>query len=401
MTTEDPGDALARLREAARAWRATPGEERLSRCGAVLERWRRADSPWQRRLGEALPSATGFSPANVARGLALGLADWSAAALEAVVRTELGDAARLEDAGHDTTALLLAGAIPMPSLQAILAPLLLGSAVLVKPASRDPVTPKLVVESLADDPALAACVAVTRFDPQDPEALDAFLTADCIVATGTDETLAAVGPRVRAPRRWVPRGHRLSVAVLGPEAELAGAMQRLALDVALWDQLGCLSPIALYVVGADPSRCDAAALALAHALEGMEARLPRGAIDAADAAQLVQERAEAEMRAAGGGGVGLHVSAGTAWTVVREADAAPRAAPLHRFVRVHPVVDRPELERALAPLARHLAAIGAEGLSLDTLRGLGAPRLCPLGTLQTPPFSWCHDDEGVLTPLAR
>ena len=35
------------------------------------------------------------------------------------------------------------------------------------------------------------------------------------------------------------------------------------------------------------------------------------------------------------------------------------------------------------------------------LARLGASRVCPAGAMQAPPISWCHDGQGVLTPLAR
>jgi len=84
-----------------------------------------------------------------------------------------------------------------------------------------------------------------------------------------------------------------------------------------------------------------------------------------------------------------------------------RPAPLHRFVRVHPISNLAELRRALVPLSRHLAAVGLEGFGSDTrdvareLVDLGASRICALGRMQSPPLSWRHDNRGVFTPLAR
>jgi hypothetical protein len=103
--------------------------------------------------------------------------------------------------------------------------------------------------------------------------------------------------------------------------------------------------------------------------------------------------------------VALH--AGPAWTVVAEADARPRPAPLHRFVRVLPAGDVGGVARALEPFAPHLAALGAEGFGAEAAglaeraAALGASRVCPLGRMQAPPLAWCHDGQGVLLPLAR
>jgi len=405
--------ALGRLREAGRALRALSAREVLEALGDVLEEWRDAASAPRRALAEGLPEAAGFTRPVVERGLALALGGWSAEALRELYERELGGAeggarARLAG-GFDVTAVLLAGAIPSASLATLLAPLALRSAVLAKPAARDPLTAPLLRASLARRSAVlgAACEAL-RFDARDDDALGAFLAADCVVATGSDATLARVASRALPPRRFVGYGHRLSFAALGPEAASGAALEdacdRLALDVALWDQLGCLSPVSLLVAGGarDARR---AAEALAAALGRAEASLPRGEVGPEAAAATAHERAAAELRAAAGGRAVVH--AGATFTVVAEADAAPRPAPLHRFVRVQTAGDLPGVLAALAPYGPHLAALGAAGFGADgaeLARGaaaLGASRVCPLGTMQAPPLSWCHDGQGVLLPLAR
>jgi hypothetical protein len=98
---------------------------------------------------------------------------------------------------------------------------------------------------------------------------------------------------------------------------------------------------------------------------------------------------------------------GTSWTVVREADAAPRPAPLHRFVRVVPVSGAEELVDALRPLGPHLAAVALGGFGAGEpelarrLAELGASRLCAPGRMQCPPLGWHQDGQGVLLPFAR
>ena len=176
---------------------------------------------------------------------------------------------------------------------------------------------------------------------------------------------------------------------------------RLALDTALWDQLGCLSPVAVYVVDPGAESAERVAFALAGALEALEKDLPRGEIETAAAAAITRERAEAEMR-----GAAVHRSEGTQWSVVLEADAEWRPAPLHRFLRVHPVTDPGALFEAIAPLAAHLAAVALEGFGDDdalaqTLAIFGASRVCRPGRMQAPPLGWHHDGRPLLLPLAR
>jgi acyl-CoA reductase-like NAD-dependent aldehyde dehydrogenase len=289
----------------------------------------------------------------------------------------------------------------MPTLLDALAPLVLGSPVLSKPAARDPVTPALVAASVAERaPELGTCIGVASVRRDDAEALDAILAVPRVVVTGSDETVAAIEARLTPGTTLVAHGHKLSMAVLGEAADLRDAAARLAVDVSLWDQLGCLSPVACFAVG-DGERARAFAAALAEALEARAAELPLGEVDAADAAAIAHERGEAELRAAATGAVVVHAS--EASTVVAEADATLRPAPLHRFVRVHPIAATADLPRALAPLSPHIAGLAHAGYEVDEglslAQATGASRAAPFGELQSPPLAWPRDGLGVFSSL--
>ncbi len=407
---------LAELREAAAPWRRRPLAHRVARLADALEAACAPGSSLRRTLEASLPDATGFSPETVREGLARGLAGWGGPALHELAARELGAALGATPArratGFGTTTVLLAGALPTPTLPALLAPLVLGSAVLAKPSSHDPITAPAWAEALAAiDPEAGAALTVAVVPEDDSEARQALLEADCVVASGSDETVATLALRVRPPRRLVAYGHRMSFAALGPGA-LAGApleraAEALALDVALWDQLGCLSPLALFVQAPGGRVPEAVVEALAGALARAQERWPRGRVAPGSAAAVVQARDEAELRAAAGGGGAVLAGAGTSWTLVVETDARLRSAPLHRFLRVHPVADADALLAALRPAAPWLAAVGLAGFGPDAgalaarLAELGASRICPLGSMQSPPLGWCHDNRGVLVPLAR
>jgi len=416
MSTRPLMDRLEALRAAGAELRKRPALETLEALAAFFEGWSDETSTWRRDLAAELPAVTGFSPEVVSEGLRVGLGSWNGASFRALVADELGPDESLDGggaelvSGFDLTATFLAGSIPMPTLLAFAAPLALRSPVVAKTAARDPLTACHIARSIADcDELLGRCVAAVEFAHDDAAKSDALLTADCVIATGSDATVAAISERARPLCRFVRYGHRLSVAAVGPDAlhrsARADAARRLATDVALWDQLGCLSPVVVYAVGSDASSVDAFAEELAGALQEIEERLPRGVVGKAAAAQISQERAEAEMRAAAGARVAVH--AGARWTVIREDKARLRPAPLHRFVRVLPTRDSDELLSALAPLRPHLAAVGLEGFGGDlrsvakALAALGASRSCPLGEMQSPPVAWRHDNRPVLIPLAR
>jgi hypothetical protein len=411
VNPDEINERLGSLREAGVGLRARPRSELLDVLGAVLDGWRNPESAWRVGFEAEFPAATGFSGATVREGLDRGLSGWSGAALRALVEGELGPQLGEESRGvavwgFDTTAVVLGGSIPMPTLASIMAPLLLRSPVLAKAASRDPVTPFWVARSIAEvDPELGNCVGVVEFPGNDTHCTRALLQTECICATGGDGTIAELAAQIRPPRRAVLDGHRLSVAAIGPKPH-SDVAERLALDIALWDQLGCLSPVIVYSLGKQ-RRAQALAERLAMAMEAAEQRWPRGEIDAGAARDVLRERSEAELRAAAGRSVQVFTSESTAWSVVCEDTPDLRPAPLHRFVRVVPIADAAEFRDVLQPLGPHLAAVAVEGFA-DATESVhracaqsGASRICAPGQLQSPPLDWRRGGRGVLTSMAR
>jgi len=383
--------------------------EIVKQLGLVLERFRDPESAARRRLETELPETSGFSAEMVRAGLDLAFDPWTSDALERLVAKELGSGSNaLSRAGFERTSVLLAGSIPMPSVLSILLPLVLRSPVLCKPASRDPLTPQVVADTLREvDPQLGDCVAVVPFDGDLEAANRAFHASPCISATGSDETIARVHALLRPEQRRVFYGHRISIglvdlATLGPDD-----VEGLAIDIALWDQLGCLSPVVFFLVGGPEGAADTFAEDLAARLEALEARWPRGSIEPPVAAAIVGERADAEMRAALGQRTRLYASVGTAWSVVLERDFTLRSAPLHRFIRLVEVDHRDTLKAALATVAPHLAGVAMTGFEkerptlFEQIFALGASRICAAGCLQTPPLDWRRDNQPLLLGMTK
>lgn len=391
--------AARTLREAGRVLRRRDEHEVIGALGELLARWRDPDGRWQRRLASTLPPATGFSTANVREGLRLALADWDEAALRELVARELSGRTGEARLGHPLTSIVCAGSIPMPTLLQIILSLLVRSPALVKPAARDPITASLLAESLREvDPALGACVEVIPIDTSDDASVHSFLASECVVASGSNATIEAVRARLEEGQCFVGYGHRFSIAVLGPSALDQRAAEALALDISLWDQLGCMSPVAIYAVGCDETDRKEFARELASSLDARERIAPRGEIDAATGAIVRHEREEARMRFATLGSGQLHEDDAQRWTVVLERDARTRPAPLHRFVRIHPVADRAELENVLAPHAPALSTAALAGLG-DPVSALAGARICAPGQMQRPPLGAPHDGRPLLTPL--
>ena len=118
------------------------------------------------------------------------------------------------------------------------------------------------------------------------------------------------------------------------QAGLAEIASRLAVDVALWDQQGCLSPQLVYVLDPDPKATDRLAEALAHELALAEERWPRGRVEPSVSAAIAHARSDAELRAAAGGRVALHASSG---------DEGAGVGEFHGVPPFYSPEDRPEL----------------------------------------------------------
>lgn len=416
--------AIGRLEAAGPRLRARPFVERHGSVSRIVGELVATDSPWRRELVESFAATSGFSPQVVREGLDAALLAWDPRHLIASAERELaGLSAEPESRARHTdpiegggltlapyawTLVWAGGTIPMPTLLSSLLPLVVGSPVLLRESTKDPITGPLLARLLADcDAELAQAFVPLALDRGDDDALDELLRAPCVVATGSDATMSALANRLRVEQRFVAYGHRVSIAVLGRSLpfDRDAVARALALDVARWDQTGCLSPIAAYLVGFDPSESRAFAASCHSALAELGATHPRGTLAPADGARLAAERASARMRAASGR---AEVFEGGDSIVVLESDTEFRDAPLHRFLRIHTLAGSEALDGALTRLGAPLSSVALAGLAADersrvvsTLTQFGASRLTEPGRLQTPRIDWPRDGMPLFTPLAR
>jgi acyl-CoA reductase-like NAD-dependent aldehyde dehydrogenase len=382
---------MRELAELAEARGALEPERVIAALARAFELWRAPDAAWRAQLAREHGV---YSAEVIDYGIAAALEHWTADVLTRLRAREL----RAPFAAPRVTAVWLAGSIPPAAFSAIALPLLAGSAVYAKPASADPHSARLFAASLREvDPGVASAVGIGS----DVKALE---ECDAVVAHGSDETIAAIRARIGIGRAFVGYGHKLSLAVIGAAVDPVTAAQKLALDVALWDGRGCLSPAWALVSDSPRGRAAEVARALAAAFEELEERLPRGGLAPAESAELLELRARAAVRE----GTRLELAAGaSSWTVVLEGGEGRPPAGTLRFLSVVPVNDLDDLARFCAPLAPHLSCVGHAGFGADVPRlaslavDAGASRLCALGRMQLPPLDWNHDGQGPLRPLVR
>ena len=281
-------------------------------------------------------------------------------------------------------ACILASNVPALAVPAIALGCLAGAAVVVKSGHRDTVSAPAFQRAMAAlDPALAATVVPVSW-PHDPALDDLLLDAPVAVLTGHDDTVAALAER--ATGRVLGHGTRYGALLIDTTAavDYAGA----ALDVALYEQRGCLSAHVCWVVG-DAERV---AAGLADALLVLAERLP-------PASATVEERGAVRAFLDDAAWSGAGVQAGAWGAVVRESAAEFRPSCGARTVRVLPLSDVERLPECFPP--NTIECLGTNVPPPAGLRARGVARVCPIGRMQQPPLSWPRGQRPALGSLLR
>ncbi len=374
------------------ARRELDSERVASALAACLEEWRGPDSHWVEHLcaGQKL-----FSPANLRRGLALGLVGWNHGAIIDWLHRERPP----EAAAPELTATIVAGSIPTNAFALVAAPLLAGSAVFAHVPSEDPYTLPLLHESLA---AVAPDVGRAL---QVGDARSVLAECDAIVAEGRDTTLQSIRAQLPSSVLFVGYGHKLSLAAIGADADPEDAARRVALDIALYDGRGCLSPAYVLIEERDHGHAQRFCELLSRELEELERAIPRGSVSDAEHMLLRELRTRWVLS-----GVQqlLPAARGTDWAVALQASGALAPAPgILRNVPVVPITSGQHLEQWVAQLAPELSTLAHAGwrtpenaLASMALRA-GGSRVCALGHMQRPPLGWRHDGRGAIEVLLR
>ncbi|MGA9453638.1 MAG: acyl-CoA reductase [Verrucomicrobiia bacterium] len=419
---------LKRNRERYLAQRTTHNLVHL--LAEVAKGWLQTDNRFRKLALASGPAETGFSHATLAKGLDNFFRQFSLENLQALLVQDLGeDSCHVSHVtGHDFRHLsqvtrhfwrgpemlihIAAGNIPNPTLTSIALGLLTRSAQFVKCASRSAFLPRLFAHSIYDaDPKLGACLEIAEWRGGNAELETAlFAEANCVTATGSDESLAMIRSRLPVHTRFLGYGHRVSFGFVAREiltgTHLRRVAARVADDVVAWNQLGCLSPHVIYVQSRGEVLPEKFAELLADELEQREQTEPRGELAAEHAAAIASRRGIYEVRAAHSPDTQMwHSKNSTAWTVVFEADARFQMSCLNRFVYVKGVKDLDEMLQNADAVRGKVSTVGiaapedqTEGLAMQ-LAHWGVTRVCPLGQMQNPPLTWRHDGRPALGDL--
>src|SRR4051812_26912658 len=203
---------------------------------------------------------------------------------------------------------------------------------------------------------------------------------DRLWAYGSDATLDEVAVTLPAGVALHAHGSGFGVSVIDAslsDSSRAELLPRLAEDITLFDQRGCLSPRALLVLGGPEAARDLAH-GLSVELERLEPRVPRGRLEPSELAEITRYRDTASfMGEVFSAGLGF-VSAGR--------DATWLLPPSGRNLHVLPTSDVLRSLSALRPLITSCAFAGEAALGSSLRRSLPGARHCQFGDMQRPPF---------------
>ena len=396
-------------------------------CG-VAEEWLQPENPFRKFALQGGPAATGFSPATLANGLDAFFKQFTPENFNALLVQDFGHARRLDEivsttaeekqsraatvVGPEMLVHIAAGNIPNPTLMSIAFGVLMRSAQFVKCASGTAYLPRLFAHSLYDaDHKLGACLEIAEWRGGNEELENVLFTeADCVTATGSDETLAAIRGKLPAQTRLLGYGHRVSFGYVASGSltsfNTKKIIARAATDVVAWNQLGCLSPHVIYVEHGGAVSAEHFAQMLAEELARREESEPRGEVPTETAATIASRRSFYEVRAAHSPETQFWRSENsTAWTVVYEADPRFQLSCLHRFIYVKGVTDLKSVLENVDAVRGQVSTVGlaapeerSRELALQLARW-GVTRICPLGQMQNPPLTWRHDGRPALGDL--
>jgi hypothetical protein len=384
---EPLGRLVAALREAGEeALRQIPAEDLLAAWGDTVATFLRQGSLERRALDPPLARLCGLSREGLRAGLEAvlgGVRREPAAVLFARARPAPADAGPV--------LAVLASNLPGLAVQPLLPALALGRPVLLKSPSVEPLfAPAFLSALVRREPRLGAAVAAAAWEGGDAE-LEAPVLAGVgtVLAYGSREALDDL--ERRAPGKVIGYGPKTSLAVIGADVEPRQAAEGLARDVALFDQRGCLSVVAVYTAG----NGEALGEALTEELLNLARRWPPGPPSRQALVAVQHLRLEAEMR-----GFWHSSLAPREGTVVVDSRLELRPSPGLRTVRVHPLANLSRLPGLLRGWKGRLqgAALAGEaawGLEPE-LRELGISRFSPPGELQSPDASW---HNGGIDPL--
>lgn len=384
----------------------------------AAQRWLNPQDPLRIEAESLLPRLNGASKEMVQFSLDDLFKDLTRPVLIQLLEEELGDPGLLDHFrpklkgsgftrafGPRLISHVLPGNVAGTSVMSLVCGLLAKSSNLARVSMEEFLLPVLFARSLSEiDPGLSRALAVMAWEHHAVDLTEAaFRKADLVIVYGSDEAIEKIREKIPATTRAIYHGHKLSLGVVSKEAIHPSLAEQAAIDIALYDQRGCLSPHVYYVEEGGAASPLEFAQWLAQALYVVSYQLPKGATSPGEAAQIQQLRGALPLK----GGKVFPSPKGLDWTVLYDPDPSFLVSPLARTIWVKPVETLGRIPAYLEPVRPFLQAVGIavpterQPEIVPFLARMGVTRICPIGKMQKPPMTWHHDGRFRLLNLLR
>ncbi|MBI1871007.1 MAG: hypothetical protein HYS07_07430 [Chlamydiae bacterium] len=363
-------------------------EKILSKLNQVVKHWLNLQSPIRQKAENLLTQTTGCSKEVISEGLDL--------AFNEVRHLFLRKNAKIlsQFPRPQLSSFIFGGMVPTPMLFDIFMGLLLKSAVIVKTPSRAPFFPILLAHSIYEvDPSLGSCVKALWW-PGGKWNLEKmiFKEADLIHAYGDDKSIKEIEALIPPKKIFIKFGHKVSFSVIGKE-KLKGPLhllaEKMAYDICLYDQQGCVSPHVIYLEKVNFLNPIAWTRALADAMEKMTRKFPPGHLSLGEASLIHQIRGQYSLREKT---LCLSSHPNPNWTVIYEENPEFHPSCLNRVIFIKPIAHIKNLPQILKKWRGNFQALGyavsperkkeVERIS----KSLSIPFLLPIGSMQNTSF---------------
>ena len=392
LAESDIASAAARVRGAENI---NPSADRMADALArAFALWRDHNFARRRDAISAIARSAGYSVALLENSIDALLKPFTSDALKSIAK-RVSASSRIDK--PITVGFIAAGNVAGAGIHEIAIALIAGAGVIVKTASAEPIFFTEFARTLAEiDRDASARIGVLHWSRMRPD-LIAALIANCerVVAYGDDLTIESLRNRFKV----IGFGSRVSAAVVAPatidRSRIDRIAELLARDVALFEQLGCLSLHHVFVLSPDGDAARELAIRISAALERIGESIPPAKIPLRDAVEIRGVRERARWRRIAGEPVELFEGRGLEWTVIFEPKADSfKISPGFRTVHVTGVRDLEEFRDCIAGVAGRIEAMSIAGDESGdigaTIGAIGIPYVCAPGEMQSPPLDWRH-----------
>jgi acyl-CoA reductase-like NAD-dependent aldehyde dehydrogenase len=373
------------------------GADRMADALArVLELWRDRNYARRRDAIAVIADSAGYSIAMLENSIDALLKPFTSDALKAMAARVSADS---RNSKPKTVGFIAAGNVAGAGMHEIAIALIAGARVLIKTASAEPILFAEFARTLAEvDREAGERIEVLNWGRARVDLTEELIAkCECVVAYGDDATIESLRKRSNV----IGFGSRVSASLIDA-SRIDGIAESLARDVALFEQLGCLSLNHVFVVSSDGRAARDLAIRMGAALESLAVSMPVARITVRDAAEIRGVRERARWRAIAGEPVELFEGRALEWTVVFEARPDSfRVSPGFRTVHVTAVRDLAEFRDCIGNMSGRIEAMAVAGVDCEIeARAMGIPYVCAPGEMQSPPLDWRHGGGELLDTMA-